>query len=150
MKSRYSFLTYIITMTCYSGAFLSVSTFLLCSVVLFLLDGSFAVIIFCSLAYTLISALMGILIGFSSSILVSQLSFVFFKPDNVSKRFFRILSFSIVIIIGFGLGDIGWKLLLGGSSFLLSLVTTLTPPVAHYFAVQDLITPIEKRKEKAL
>lgn len=149
MKSRYSFLSYIITMTCYNGTFLSVSTFLICSVVILLLTYSFAFSIVWGIAYTMLSAVIGIVVGFSSSILVSLLSFIFFKPDDIGKRIFRILSFGIVIILGFGIGDIGWKLVLGDTTRFLSIATTLTLPIAHYFAVPNLVTPIEKRKEKA-
>ncbi len=151
MKTRYSFLTYIIIMNITS----SLLTFTIGSILMFLVDSLVTDMfsIFIALSAWIFPSVGGLISGFISSLLVSLIASMFFSPENISERKFEILSFAIVASVSLITLGIGRVIFVDSDTIslqevILATITVLVIMSAHYFSRQYLVTPIEKRKSK--
>ena len=148
MKTQFSFLDYIAHMTRMSTVFSMVVVILgIVSGIGF--DG------FQSLFIGMFGVVFGLIMGLTLSLMLSLVAFIFFSPENIFDQRFQIVSFAIIAIFNIMLFSIFYNLLAENYPVTiweigLVVVTSLVIMSAHRLASQDLVTTVEKRKEKQI
>ncbi|GAB5492873.1 MAG: hypothetical protein Phog2KO_30880 [Phototrophicaceae bacterium] len=152
MKTQFSFLDYIVHMTCSSTAFSIVATILLATIVGLVSGEGFIGSVF-GIGLSMFSAIFGLIVGFTLSLILSLVVFIFFNPESVTERLFQIVSFAIIAIFNTMFFSILHNLLAENypiTIWEIGLVVVTIPVImsAHRFASQYLVTTVEKRKVK--
>lgn len=146
MKLRYSFLTYVISMTSFSSAFTFATAIILSIPIAFLGLGGVILI-------TISPMIVGLISSFISSLLISFIASKFFLPEDISDLKFQIVSYCIVAPITLITFYLARNAFVNERNILfieLGVVSLLVLVMiyAQYFSSRFLVTPIEKRKEK--